>query len=402
MINIGRFIVVVVDSFGIGHMDDVPIVRPEDIGANTCLSVLNTFPQVNLQNFEDLGLGNALGKELKNLKFSQKANYGTIDLAHYGCDTFMGHQELMGTIPKKPLEEPFGNVKEKVKKALILGGHRVEEFEKILVVDNNIFIGDNLEADLGQVYNIAASFVESDFEKVIKVGKIVRESVKVARVIAFGGDSEVEAIKKAYKEKGQFAGIDTPKSGIYKSGFRVEHMGYGIDEKKQIPYFLDKNNIKTFLFGKVADIVKNPQGINYEKRVDTDEIFTLALEEINKNEKGYFCINIQETDLAGHSEDSKRYMDRLILVDKYLIKIIDRLNKEDILVVTADHGNDPNIGHSKHTREKVPLLFYKEGIEGIHFGHRKTLADIGASVLDYYSIDIGIGRGRSFLDKLKM
>ncbi len=116
MSNIGRFVTVVVDSFGIGFMDDVPIVRPQDIGANTCFNVLKFFPKINLQNFEYLGLGNALGVELDNLKFNNKANFGRIDLAHYGCDTFMGHQELMGTIPKKPFEEPFGSVKHKIKK----------------------------------------------------------------------------------------------------------------------------------------------------------------------------------------------------------------------------------------------------------------------------------------------
>ncbi len=400
MSNIGRFVTVVVDSFGIGFMDDVPIVRPQDIGANTCFNVLKFFPKINLQNFEYLGLGNALGVELDNLKFNNKANFGRIDLAHYGCDTFMGHQELMGTIPKKPFEEPFGSVKHKIKKKLKDKNYLVEEFEKILIVNNSVFIGDNLEADLGQVYNIAGSFHNVDFDLVRNIGHVVRNEVKVARIIAFGGNVKVEDIKKAYKEKGGFAGIDTPKSGIYKSGFKVEHMGYGIDERKQIPYFLDKKRVKTYLFGKVADIVKNSRGINYKKRVDTKEIFNLAIKEIKKNKKGYFCINIQETDLAGHNEDIKGYIDKLCLVDRYLEKIIDTLSKEDILVVTADHGNDPSIGHSNHTREKVPLLLYKKELEGVDFGHRKTLADIGASVLDYFSISTGIGGGRSFLDMI--
>jgi len=164
----------------------------------------------------------------------------------------------------------------------------------------------------------------------------------------------------------------------------------------QVPNLLHEKGILTLLFGKVADIVENSQGINYKKIVDTEEIFNYALEEIDINPKGFFCINIQETDLAGHSQDLEAYAEKLQISDKYIGEIIKKMADEDILVVTADHGNDPTIGHNKHTREKVPLLVYKKNLHGMDFGTRDTLADIGASVLEYFGVEHH-GFGKSFL-----
>ena len=72
---------------------------------------------------------------------------------------------------------------------------------------------------------------------------------------------------------------------------------------------------------------------------------------------------------------------------------------DDILVVMADHGNDPDIGHSRHTRECVPLLVYKKGIEGRYLGKRRSLSDVGASVCDYLGV-ASPENGTSFLSEL--
>ncbi|MGL5099691.1 MAG: phosphopentomutase, partial [Fusobacteriaceae bacterium] len=227
-----RFIILVLDSFGIGEMADVKIERPQDIGANTYRSVLQKNPHLKLENLQKLGLANAADLEIGDMYFQKGANFGTNNLKHYGCDTFYGHHELMGTDPKKPLEEPFKNNIESVEKALIEKGYQVQRFgegEKILVVDDAISIGDNLEADLGQVYNITGSFQKVTYEELLQVGKIVRAVVKVPRVIAFGGmKATIETIKLAYKSKGNFAGVSAPLSKVYEAGYKVLHMGYGI------------------------------------------------------------------------------------------------------------------------------------------------------------------------------
>ncbi len=106
-----RFIVIVLDGFGIGATADASIARPGDEVSNTLGSILHDFPDLKLPNLEKLGLMNAYGKESLNMKKSLTANFGKSELMHYGADTFMGHQEIMGTNPLMPLFQPFHNDK---------------------------------------------------------------------------------------------------------------------------------------------------------------------------------------------------------------------------------------------------------------------------------------------------
>ena len=75
-------------------------------------------------------------------------------------------------------------------------------------------------------------------------------------------------------------------------------------------------------------------------------------------------MNIQETDLAGHAEDTEKYADRLEVSDRRIGELLLEMREGDLLIVMADHGNDPTIGHSNHTRERVPLLIYSPGVQG--------------------------------------
>ncbi len=102
-----RFIVIVLDGFGMGAMKDAKEVRPGDEIANTFGSILRDFPDIRFPNLERLGLMNAYGRESQCMKFSPDANFGRAELMHWGADTFMGHQEIMGTLPKKPVAQPF-------------------------------------------------------------------------------------------------------------------------------------------------------------------------------------------------------------------------------------------------------------------------------------------------------
>lgn len=397
----GRFIVLVLDSYGVGYMDDVLEVRPRDYGANTCKHIIDKVPNLKLNNLEKLGIMNALGENYGKMEINPKANYGKAKLMHYGGDTFLGHQEIMGTIPKKPLIKPFSYYLEKVYLKLIEKGYKVEkkgENLQYLWVEDCVAIGDNLETDLGQVYNVTTTFQKISFEKELEIGKIVREIVEVERVIVFGGTkATVESIISAKEEKeGKYIGINAPKSKVYEEGYMVRHLGYGIDPNTQIPTILGENKIQVLLIGKVADIVHNEKGKSYMNLVDTKTIFELTLKEIENFKKGFICINIQETDLAGHGENPEKYAEILKISDEYIGKIIEKLNENDIFIITADHGNDPTIGHSQHTRENVPILIYKKGIEGINIGHRETMSDIGATVAEYFNVKFP-ENGESFL-----
>lgn len=401
----GRFIVIVLDSYGVGYMDDVLEVRPRDFGANTCKHIIDKIPELKLENLEKLGLMNALGEDYGKMKINPKAVFGKSKLMHHGGDTFLGHQEIMGTRPVKPLIAPFSHYIDKVYDALIKEGYKVEKIgDKIqyLWVNDCVAVGDNLETDLGQVYNVTTTFQKISFEDELKIGEVVRKIVEVERVIVFGGtEATIESIKAAKEEREEkYVGINAPKSKVYEKGYMVRHLGYGINPETQVPTILGKENIPVILVGKVADIVLNEKGKSFLNLVDTSKIFDITLSELDKIEKGFIAVNIQETDLAGHAENAERYAQILKLSDKYIGKIMEKLNEKDILIITADHGNDPTIGHSQHTRENIPILVYKKGLESVNIGHRETMSDIGATVADYFKTKMP-ENGKSFFGELE-
>ncbi|KAE9528292.1 phosphopentomutase [Testudinibacter aquarius] len=388
-----KFIVIVIDGFGVGEMPDVAQVRSQDIGANTCEHILQQKPRLQLPTLARLGLINVLGKPYNQMDFSSEAIFGKALLQHQGADTFMGHQEIMGTLPLAPLVMPFNQVIDQVAAHLTATGYQVERLSRdglsLLWVNGHIAVGDNLEADLGQVYNITGNISAVGFDTILAVGQQVREIVKVGRVIAFGGElAYSQQILDAIECKQQhYIGVNAPKSGAYERGFQVAHLGYGVDRKTQAPYLLQQKGIATVLIGKVADVVQNPQGINYPRLVDSEQILQLTLEHIQAAQSTFICTNIQETDLAGHAQNIDRYADRLQLVDRWLAKILPCIGEHDCLVVLADHGNDPTVGHSLHTREKVPLLVYQPGKAGFNLGERASLSDVGASVCAFFDAE---------------
>lgn len=405
MKNVGRFIVIVLDSFGVGAMKDVAEVRPADIGSNTAMHIIEKQPDIKIDTLIELGLMNAIGKETSRLKYSEKANWGTANLGHQGADSFLGHQEIMGTTPPIPLNQPFNDVINEVEKYLVEQNYHVRKVgadnePKILVVNECATVGDNLETDLGQVFNVSACLDRMSFKELTKLGRKVREVVKVSRVIAFGGNNiTVDDLLNARKVKqSKFAGVDAPESGVYRSGYQVIHLGYGIDPEVQVPTILDHARIPVVLIGKVADIVQTKSNHLFPG-VDSDELFNHLISEVAKIKHGFFCLNIQETDLAGHAEDEVRYADRLEVSDKRIAELISVLNEEDILIVTADHGNDPTVGHSQHTRERVPILIYKKGIEGKQIGERDNMSDTAATAAEYFGVKMP-QHGTSYLDKI--
>ena len=163
----GRFIVIVLDSYGVGYMDDVLEVRPKDFGANTCKHIIDKVPDLVLPNLEKLGLMNALGEDYGKMKKNPMAVYGKAKLKHHGGDTFLGHQEIMGANPIKPLIKPFSYYIDRVYEALIKNGYKVEKKgDKLqyLWINDCVAVADNLETDLGQVYNVTTTFQKISFE----------------------------------------------------------------------------------------------------------------------------------------------------------------------------------------------------------------------------------------------
>ncbi len=307
-----RFVVIVLDGFGMGAMKDAREVRPGDEAASTLGSILKDFPDSYFPNLERLGLMNAFGSESRRMKFSASANAGRAELMHWGADTFMGHQEIMGTLPKKPVAQPFQEKIEEIRRHLLQTGHEAEVREtkglRYLLVDRFVTVADNIDADYGMAYNCTAPLDFISFEEEMEIGRRVREAATVNRVIPFGGTGTTLADILAAEEirEGKYIGIHAVKSGSYRQGYQCRHLGYGVDPNVQVPTLLSRAGIAVTLLGKVADIVANDKGKSISC-VPTEEVLDLTIEELAHRKEAFICTNVQETDLAGHSQDADWY-----------------------------------------------------------------------------------------------
>lgn len=118
----GKFVVIVLDGFGVGAMPDVPQVRPADCGANTCVHIFERTPDLKLPNLASLGLANIVGREFPGLPFATDATFGRAELMHDGADTFFGIRRSWAP-PAKPFGEPICNKIELIKKTLEDAGY---------------------------------------------------------------------------------------------------------------------------------------------------------------------------------------------------------------------------------------------------------------------------------------
>lgn len=400
----GTFVVIVLDGFGVGAMADVAEVRPADLGSNTCAHIFERVPNLRLPNLQRLGLGNAVGGCVAQLPPCDTATWGRARLTHYWADTFFGHQEIMGTKPKVPFGEPIKGKVDAIRDALVDAGYDVEvrtvpEGLRFLVVNGAVTVADNVECDPGQAFNVTAAIDDIPFEEELRIGRIVRGVARVPRVITFGGRGvHLDNLLAAVEVHGDYVGINAPASGVYDNDYHCVHMGYGVDERVQVPYILGEHGVDVHLLGKVADVCANRFGES-ESIVDTAAVLARTLELVEAGTPGFICTNVQETDLAGHAEDAARYADRLTVAGGYIGRIVDALAAEDVLVVMADHGNDPTIGHPHHTRECVPLLVSHAGAPAGAIGERATLSDVGATVDDYFGVPAP-ENGTSFLAEI--
>lgn len=399
-----KAIILVIDSLGVGQMDDVSLVRIQDAGSNTLQHVSEFYSDYSLPNLESLGAGYIAGS--KNIKKVEqiRGSYGCSNLAHEGADTYQGHQEIVGTKPKQAIAKPFRGYINKVREELSKAGYDVvipDQGSPYLLVNNLVTIADNIEADLGLNYNVTAPLDYISFVEELQIGNIVRNNVEVGRVIVLGGRGiSVKNILDAVETiPPDYAGINCPKSGVYESGYMVRHLGYGIDPDRQLPTVLTNSGYRVALIGKAADVI-NCEGADSKPEVDTENVLKLLLAQMDSEDDGLIMANVQETDLAGHAQDVQVYAHKLKIVDSFLDQIMAKMQQDDLLFITGDHGNDPTIGHSHHTREKALLLVYGPKLKNICLGERGTLADIGATIADYFGVSC-LESGESFLDMLR-
>ncbi|ALX47830.1 phosphopentomutase [Lentibacillus amyloliquefaciens] len=393
-----KMTLLVIDSFGIGAMDDCKDFVPSDCEANTYKHIRDRKKDaLQIPFIYKSGLGTLVDDEL-----APENAYGYSKLAHQGADTYLGHQEIAGSCPQKSTKRLMKDIHPEMKQALEIAGYNVSyPFDDlpVLLVNNGAVVADNLESTVGNIINITADFNKMPFEDVKTLGKVVRGNVDTTRVIAFGGPyTSIDHILSCIEKKQEQYGVDTPKAGVYGDGYEVFHMGYGVEIDKQFPMIAAENGLKVHRLGKTADVLHGKGPSN--PIVNT----TALLEEVScvyeqEKDDAAFLVNIQETDLAGHAENVDWYCELLNETDQWLKEFVPLMNEEDILIVMADHGNDPTIGHSNHTREYVPIMVFGDRVKKSDIGLRETMADVGATFCDYFRLS-GTVEGKSFLDEI--
>lgn len=389
--KIQRVVVLVIDGLGVGAMPDVAKVRPRDIGADTLGHVVKAAGGLSLPHLERMGLGTIAPASGLRVEARPSAAHGICALGYQGADTYLGHQVLMGSrVPDAP-EELFEVVRDDVAAALQGAGHRVEAAGpglSALWVDGAMIVGDNLESDPLQTYHTVASTEDVPYEHIVEVGEIVRSIARVRRIVAMGGRGFRSADVRRCVERrptGQ-CGVNNVALGLYTKQYVVRHLTRGTRPDVQVTTLLRKAGWPVHLIGKVADVIAC-EGAHKAPHVATPDVLSATYEVLDRVDRGLIAINVQETDLAGHDQDAKRYADCLRMTDEGVGRILDKLAADDVLIITGDHGNDPTIGHDKHTREFTPLLVRGDRIAPKALAARGSLADIAATIAEIFAIE---------------
>lgn len=379
-----RIFIIVLDSLGIGELPDAE--KFGDKGTNT-LKRISGSKNFNCPNLRKLGLFNIEGLEdLDSVKCPTAAVFKMNEKSQ-GKDTTTGHWEIAGLISQKAMPTyPNGFPKE-----------IIDEFAKRTgrgVLCNKPYSGTQVIADYGEehiksgdlivytsadsVFQIAAHEQIVPVETLYKYCEIAREILKgehaVGRVIA----RPFETVNGSYKRT-------------------ANRRDFSLLPPSDTLLDLVKNSGKNVIaVGKISDIFAG-KGISekiptHSNSEGMSETLKLAKRDFN----GLCFVNLVDFDMIyGHRQDIDGYAGALSEFDAFLPEFLEKLNKDDILMITADHGCDPGDDSTDHTREYTPLLVYGEKIKGGYFGVRDSFSDIAASVCDLLKIPKKVS-GESF------
>jgi len=264
------------------------------------------------------------------------------------------------------------------------------EGKNLLLVNEAVIVGDNLEGDPVVTINLTVATDHIPFDEALRIGKIVRQAVYTSRVIVFGGPGiDANDILDRVQERanGQI-GVDSPSLGVYNKNLHVVHLGYGVDPDQQAASILSRHGVRVVLIGKMADLIICPEA--HRNPVVPTALVMQATSEARRqaaldSRQVFIAATVQETDLAAHEGDYVKLAAVLEEADRGLETLLAELSEEDVLIICADHGNDPQINVGKHTREETPLLIYQKGQPCTSFGVRATLADIGATITHLFN-----------------
>ncbi len=370
-----RVFLVILDSVGLEEAIDAS--KFGDVGASTLGNIYKSS-DIELPNLEKYGLNNLLSKD----KESKESFYGKMLPESAGKDTIAGHWEMMGFLIKQPLPTfPDGFPKE-VKDQL-------EEAYGSKILGNIAASGTEIIKNMGQhhihsqkpiVYTSADSVLQiAAHEEIIPIDKLYKICEKSRDIM--DGKYKVGRI------------IARPFIGDFPNFERTANRkDYALAPKEDtVLDILKANGVGVYGIGKINDVFANRGLTKSLKTKDNKDGMEKLLDAI-KNEpiNSFIFTNLNDFDSKyGHRRDVEGYKEALEDFDTFLPTLLKELNSTDLLIITADHGNDPTYEGTDHTRENVPIFFFNTKQTG-NFGSIK-FKDLGATILNVFDIEQSIG-----------
>lgn len=389
MMSKQRVYLIVLDSFGIGHAPDAADFGDE--GANTLYTITHS-KEYDTPNMRKLGLSCIDGVDYLEKSDNIVGSYGRMQEASKGKDTTIGHWEIAGIVSENALPTyPNGFPKEVL-----------DEFSKRTgreVLCNKPYSGTDVIRDYGEehvrtgkliVYTSADSvFQIAAHEDIVPVEKLYKYC-EIAREILVG-------------EHGVGRVIARPFVGEAPNFQRTtnRHDFSLLPPRDTMLDVLQKEGYDTYGVGKIYDIFAG-KGIAHTQRIQGNvDGMEKTIQLQDKDFNGLCFVNLVDFDmLYGHRNDIEGYAKAATVFDKQLGTFMERMQPQDILMITADHGCDPGFKGTDHSRECVPFLAYGEQVKkGVNMGTRKTFSDIAATILDIFGIDSRLD-GTSFKDEI--
>ncbi|MCQ2802106.1 MAG: phosphopentomutase [Bacilli bacterium] len=377
-----RIFVIVADSAGIGYEPDAE--KFGDYGTNTFVHIAEKMPNgLNIPNMNSLGIA-----DLADIKGTHKVSHPHSYVARArelsnGKDTMTGHWEMMGVLTTKPFQTftDTGFPMELIDLLEEKTGHKV--------IGNCAASGTEIIKELGEeqmrdnsliVYTSADSVLQiAAHEEVTGLQELYR-CCEIAREICMKPEWMVGRV------------IARPYVGSNKDNFKRTSNRHDLALKPSVPTVmnvLQDNNFMVSCVGKIGDIFDGYGVVKTQKTVSNEDgMDKTILEAKNHDFTGICFVNLVEFDSEyGHRRNPIGYGECLERFDKRVGEFIKEMKEDDLLIITADHGNDPTWTGTDHTREKVPLLMYSPSIkDGKYLEERESFGDIGATILENFAL----------------
>ena len=397
MSRFNRVFVIVCDSMGMGAMPDS--AEFGDVGVDTLGHIADSVDSFRIPNLEKLGLANL--KEMKHTTPAAHpvAYYCPLREASRGKDTMTGHWEMMGLLTTKPFvtftdtgfpKELIAELEERCGKEVIgnksaSGTEILDELAEQEINEGKMIVYTSADS----VLQICGNEETFDLANLYRCCEIAREITmkdewKVGRVIArpYLGKKKGEFVRTSNRHDYAIKPFGPPTLNVLKDA------GYDVISIGKI------NDI--FVTEGVTEAIHSTSSVNGMEQ---------TIEEAQKDDwKGLCFVNLVDFDaLWGHRRNPQGYAQEIEKFDVNLGKLLDIMKEDDLLMITADHGNDPTYTGTDHTREKVPFLAYSKSFIGNGpLPEKDTFAVIGATIADNFGISMPEGTiGSSILDEMQ-